>query len=75
MEELLREGRRMGSLGVRCKRLYLNLLDTSYQALIQAAENANRYSDLVMSDMGQRAQEKAIILFNLLALMDESYRC
>ena len=55
-----------GAAWVFVARGYLNLLDTSYQALIQAAENANRYSDLILSDMGQHAQEKAIILFNLL---------
>ena len=45
---------------------YLNLLDPGYHAMITAAEQAPRYSDLILADMGQNGQEKAVVLFNLL---------
>ena len=34
--------------------------------MIAAAEQAPRYSDLHLADMGQNGQEKAVVLFNLL---------
>ena len=45
---------------------YLNLLDPGFNAMITAAEQAPRYSDLHLADMGQNGQEKAVVLFNLL---------
>ena len=45
---------------------YLNLLDPGYQALISAFEQVQRYSDIVLAELGQNGQEKAVVLFNLL---------
>ena len=45
---------------------YLNLLDPGYQALISASEQVQRYSDIVLAELGQNGQEKAVVLFNLL---------
>ena len=45
---------------------YLNLLDPGFHAMIEAAGQAPCYLDLLLSDMGQNGQEKAVVLFSLL---------
>lgn len=47
-------------------RSYFRLLDRELGEFIQRAENAGRHTDIVLSEMGVRATERAVVLFNLL---------
>eukprot|EP00435_Cladocopium_sp_Y103_P027470 s353_g6.t1 len=45
---------------------YLNLLDPSYGGMIEAAELSAKHSDIHFAEMSAIAQERAVVLFNLL---------
>lgn len=47
-------------------RSYFRLLDQELGEYIQRAESTARHTEIVLSEMGARATERAVVLFNLL---------